>query len=124
MRRRRQLEQFITGPTGRTAHRELTPEARIKREILEALSRLGVPVYGLGAGAFRLGERFIRIGTPGIPDLLALPKNRGAMFIEVKSLRGRLSRPQVLFRDDCRHAGAVHVVARSLEDVLAVLGVG
>lgn len=65
---------------------------------------------------------FVRSLPDGWADITGVIAPHGrALFIEVKSDTGRSSPDQVAFGDWVRALGAVHVVARSLEDVVAVL---
>jgi hypothetical protein len=57
---------------------------------------------------------------PGAPDLLILWKGR-AIGLELKARRGRLSSSQMAFSMRWTTAGGVYAVARSLEDVAALL---
>ena len=106
----------------RARRRGPTPEGALLRTITDALSAMRIPWRRLAAGAFRVGEarRFVRMGSPGLPDLLVwLPHRLG--LIEVKSARGRLSEEQVAIRRLCVEHRVPHCVARSLDDVTAWL---
>lgn len=91
------------------------------KTVLEGLERLRIPAWRIGVGSF-LVERggrqvLIKIGTPGLPDVVALVPGVGVVFIECKAPAGKLRPEQVTFRDSCRRAAAVHVVCRRWEDV-------
>lgn len=107
-----------------------TPEGAVLRTILQGLRARRVPCWRIGVGGFQLGDaaagrrRYVKMGDPGLPDVVALVPEVGAVFIEVKSASGRLSPEQVAFRDACRRAAAAHVVARSWDDVEPLLVVG
>lgn len=99
-----------------------TPEGGIKQQIVDGLTLRRIPTYRIGVGVFRIknadgSERVVKLSTPGLPDLVALVPGVGTVWIEVKTLRGRLSPEQAAFRDDCRRAGSIHVVATGFEDV-------
>lgn len=98
-----------------------TPEGSVLKTILHGLRARRVPCWRIGVGGFQLGagpsRRFVKMGDPGLPDLVALVPELGALFIEVKSTRGRLSEEQVAFGEACRKAAARHIVARSWDDV-------
>lgn len=111
------LAQSRLGRRTSRARRGPTPEGAILQTIKHGLRARGVPFWRIGVGGVTMGERFVKLGDAGLPDLVALVPGRGAVFLEVKAPSGRLSREQVAFRDACRRAGANHVVARSWEDV-------
>ena len=64
--------------------------------------------------------RASRVSMPGYPDISCVIAGK-AVYIEVKSTRGRLSHAQIACHARLREAGAVVVVARSLEDVQATI---
>lgn len=102
--------------------RQLTPEGAVLRQVKDGLRARRVPFWRVGVGAFRAPaangrERFVQLGDAGMADLVALVPGVGALFVEVKSARGRLTPEQVAFRDACRAAGAVHVVCRGWDDL-------
>lgn len=61
-----------------------------------------------------------RISMPGYPDI-SLVVNSKAVFIEVKSAKGRLSPEQRECHDTLRRNGATVFVARSVDEVIASL---
>ncbi len=56
----------------------------------------------------------------GFPDITGFFRQR-LFFIEVKTLKGKLSETQVKFELECLNAGITHIVARNIDDVEAVL---
>jgi hypothetical protein len=68
--------------------------------------------------------QFMRSNMRGVCDIIGVQAPAGVMIgIEVKREHGGgLSPDQVLFRDNLLDHGAVHCLARSVEDVVAVLG--
>ena len=64
--------------------------------------------------------RHIRFGLPGSTDILAIIKRR-ILVIEVKTGTGRLQRNQSDFARAAVAAGAIHVLARSVDDVTNIL---
>ncbi len=54
----------------------------------------------------------------GVSDIILLHMGK-AVFIEVKSAKGRVSEHQQLFRQKVEAAGCRYVVARSIDDVVA-----
>lgn len=67
---------------------------------------------------------YIDVGVTGMTDLWAF-KPDGALFrlafIEVKTGTGRLAPAQATFRAAALRRGAIHVAARSVEDVVRAL---
>lgn len=105
----------------RRRRRAPTPEGALLLVVRQALALRGVPCWRIGVGAFLVetpaSRRFVRMGDPGLPDLVALIPGVGALFIECKAPRGKLRREQVAFRNACRQAGVPHVVCRELRDL-------
>lgn len=69
----------------------------------------------------RAGQGWIQSLPLGHPDISGWLPHNGvgvALFIEVKSDRGRLSAEQEAFGEWARAGHTCHVVARSLDDVL------
>ncbi len=64
--------------------------------------------------------RPVRFGLPGSADILACIKAR-MVVVEVKTGTGRLQPNQRDFRVAATKAGAIHVEARSVDDVRAAL---
>ena len=58
--------------------------------------------------------------TPGLPDLQAIKDGRVVM-VEVKTPKGRLSDAQAAFSRAWQLAGGEYVVARSVDDVAALV---
>ena len=69
-----------------------------------------------------VGNRFIRFGWPGCPDVLGQLKDGRLLGVEVKAQAGRLRPEQALFLERIRCAGGVAFVARDCRDVLRALG--
>jgi hypothetical protein len=69
---------------------------------------------------------FIRAGTKGMPDLLAvLPPNGRLVGIEVKREEGgRLSPAQKAWGEELTRHGGLFIVARSVQDVIDALPPG
>lgn len=57
----------------------------------------------------------------GISDVVAVAPNGRSIWIEVKTATGRLSDEQRLFLDDVHRCGSVAMVARSIDDVVAMI---
>ncbi len=72
-------------------------------------------------GAARIKGRLIRFGHPGQADISGILANGRRLEIECKSKTGRLSAPQVAFKAMIEAYGGLHIVARDVGDVDAVL---
>ena len=111
--------------------RRRTPEADAQRAIVKAL-RVVLPrgsVVHHAANEVTSGDRqaklrqavLVGMGVyPGFADLIVLSGGR-VLFLEVKSRTGRLSPPQVAFRDSVQAQGFAWALVRSVEDALGAL---
>lgn len=94
-------------------------EAEIQREILALFGSLpGVLCERMNTGAAAVGDRLIRFGLPGAPDIRLTVGGRSAA-IEVKSATGRQSEAQKRWQRAFEAAGGVYVLARSTQDAIA-----
>ncbi|QRZ15575.1 VRR-NUC domain-containing protein [Paracoccus methylovorus] len=107
------------------------PEADIQRQIV-ALLRAVLPKGAIvhhaanevGGGRHARARQAILAGMgvhAGFSDLVVLSEGR-ALFLEVKSARGRLSPAQTGFRDGVQAQGFAWALVRSPEDALSALG--
>ena len=76
-------------------------ETKVQREIMIALSEAGCFVLRLQSGIFYSKDgQAVRIGFPGLPDLLAVTPKGEAVFLEVKPNHKAFKRPdQIAFID-------------------------
>lgn len=107
---------------GRLAGYEST-EAQVQATIVQWLELKGYVFTVTDAerswnrnGTVRRKRRIVR----GWPDLTLVIEGR-AVFVEVKSSKGRLSPEQIACHARLREAGALLILARSLDDVIAAL---
>ncbi len=98
------------------------PEAGILDAILAYLAARRVFHWRTNTGAAKIGERFVRFGLAGTPDIIACIAGR-LVGIEVKAPRGRLTEAQEAWHANARAAGALVIVARSVDDVIKGLEV-
>lgn len=104
----------------------MTEEHRIQNEIRTAVSDKCV-IFRANVGAGRTADgRYFSTGLPkGFPDLFGVRKSDGrAVFIEVKTLKGRVSREQLHFIQQMRSIGAVAGICRSAEDAVKLITEG
>ena len=99
------------------------PEAAALVEVLKALRTHPAVAWAerMNTGAAKVGNRFIRFGWPGCPDVLGQLKDGRFLAVEVKAQAGRLRPEQALFLARIRAAGGVAFVARDCRDVLREL---
>ena len=98
-----------------------TPESYVQSACLEYLAVRGIFAWRNNSGAIKgPSGHLVRFGQPGSPDILGIIKGR-ALCIECKASDGRLRPDQRLWLEQAREAGAIVIVARSVEDVIAGL---
>jgi len=108
-----------------------TPEADLQRAVVTAL-RFALPKGAIihhcanevtEAGPRGAKRQAILVGMgvhPGFADLVILCAGR-VLFLELKSLKGRLSPTQEAFRDAVKAQGFGWALVRSLDDALSAL---
>ena len=99
------------------------PEKHIQDDIRQALSYT-CEVFRANVGVFKRGDRFVNTGLPkGFPDLFGFRRSDGKMFlIEVKNVKGRLSKEQKEFAEFIKDYPVLYGVARSVDDALRIVG--
>ena len=95
-------------------------ERDIQKQILEYLTLKGIFHYRNNTGAMKTLHGFVRFGTPGSPDIFAV-KDGMIYGIEIKGPAGRMRPEQVTFGKNLVEAGGTYLVAKSLDDILAIL---
>ena len=99
------------------------PEAAALLEVLKTLR--GHPAVAwcerMNSGAAKIGERFVRFGWRGCPDVLGQMKDGRLLGVEVKAERGRLRPEQKIFLERIRASGGVAFMAKDCHDVLRAL---
>lgn len=101
------------------------PEAAALVEVLKALAAHPDVAwcYRMNSGATRIGNRFVRFGWPGCPDVLGQLKDGRLLGVEVKAGKGKLRPEQTIFLERIRLAGGVAFMARNYRDVMNELSV-
>lgn len=94
-------------------------ESAILRAVLVAVSRLpDTMVWRNQTGALRDARgRVVTFGLIGSPDIIGVYQGR-ALGIECKTQTGRQSDNQHNFERAWRAAGAIYILARSVDDAL------
>lgn len=109
----------LLGDEIKTPRANSRPEAAALVEVLKALRTHPAVAWAerMNTGAAKVGNRFIRFGWPGCPDVLGQLKDGRLLGVEVKAQAGRLRPEQALFLERIRCAGGVAFVARDCRDV-------
>ncbi len=94
-------------------------ESAALMEVLKALKAHPAVVWceRMNSGAAKVGNRFIRFGFKGCPDVLGQLRDGRLLGVEVKGPTGRLRPEQSVFLERVRGAGGVAFMARDLRDV-------
>ena len=101
-------------------------ESEIQRAILDLLTAKRVLAFRMNTGAMsgeHMGKTwFMRFGSPGMADIVTFPRfMHKPLWIEVKTAKGKQSELQKSFQLLVEEHGHRYIVARSVDDVLAVL---
>jgi hypothetical protein len=95
------------------------PEKVIQKEILDWLKETGLLHSRYNAGCAFLGNRMIRLGTIGWPDIIVVvPPNGRFLALEVKSSTGTLRPEQKDFKAALEDSGGYFRVVRSVTDAM------
>ena len=99
------------------------PEAAALVEVLQALTAHPAVAWceRMNSGAAKIGNRFVRFGWPGCPDVLGQLKDGRLLGVEVKAAKGKLRPEQTVFLERIRRAGGVAFMARDCQDVIREL---
>jgi hypothetical protein len=111
---------------------EKLSESAILKQILDYLAAKHILAFRMNIGQANMGDRFVRFGVRGMADILAFV-HRGLdengkwcsyirpLWIECKTAKGAQSQFQRSFQLQVEVEGHKYIVARSIEDVEAVL---
>lgn len=99
------------------------PEAGALKEVLMALNAHPAVSWceRMNSGAVKIGNRFVRFGWKGCPDVLGQLKDGRLLGVEVKAEKGKLRPEQAIFLERIRFAGGVAFMARNCLDVMQEL---
>lgn len=100
-----------------------TPEAGALREVLKALTAHPAVAWceRMNSGAAKIGNRFVRFGWTGCPDVIGQLRDGRFIGVEVKAAKGKLRPEQAEFLKRIRRAGGVAFMARDCRDVSRAL---
>ncbi len=106
----------MESPTKRTNDR---PEAAALAEVLMALRAHPAVVWceRMNTGAARIGNRFVKFGFTGCPDVLGQLRDGRLLGVEVKAPKGKLRPEQAVMLSRIAGAGGVAFVAHDCRDV-------
>ena len=95
------------------------PEAAALSEVLMALRAHPAVVWceRMNSGAAKVGNRFIRFGFKGCPDVLGQLRDGRLLGVEVKAPKGKLRPEQAIFLERINTSGGIGFVARNCRDV-------
>ena len=114
----------------------MKPEAQVQSAILEYLAVRKIWGRRMNTGAIKVDKRFIRFGSVGMADILAiLPSTyvsqradgryttrlHRVCWIECKAPKGKQSKAQAMFQQEVQAEGHMYCLCRSIEDVAAIL---
>lgn len=99
------------------------PKSAALAEALMALKAHPAVVWceRMNTGAARVGNRFIRFGFTGCPDVLGQLNDGRLLGVEVKASKGKLRPEQAVMLERIAGAGGVAFVARDCRDVFREL---
>ena len=101
----------------------MTAEHKIQNEIRTALDDSCI-IFRMNVGTgYTADGRYFNTGVPkGFPDLFGFRKSDGrAVFIEVKTPKGKPSVEQVKFIETMQKNGAIAGICRSAEDAVKLI---
>ncbi len=99
------------------------PEAAALHEVMLALRAHPAVcwVERMNTGAARIGNRFVKFGFTGCPDVLGQLTDGRMLGVEVKAPKGKLRPEQAVMLERINGAGGLGFVAHDLRDVHRVL---
>lgn len=100
----------------------MTPEGKIQREVMLTISEYGGVPLRLQSGNFytKQGDP-VKIGVPGLPDVLALMPDGTPVFMEIKTEHGTVREDQKQFMSILHGMGYKAYVVRSRKGAMEIL---
>lgn len=113
----------LLGDTLTLERKNAKPEAGALKEVLLALTAHPAVAWceRMNSGAVRIGNRFVRFGWKGCPDIIGQLRDGRLLGVEVKAPKGKLRPEQAVFLERIRCAGGVAFMARDCRDVFREL---
>jgi hypothetical protein len=105
--------------------RSPTPESQVLHAILDYLAAVRILAFRQNVGIATFGvegaTRHVPYGVLGMADIVAFPKNRPVLWIEVKTAKGIQSDLQKSFQRQVEEYGHEYLIVRSIDDLEAWL---
>jgi hypothetical protein len=96
----------------------MTPENRVKSQVLKYLKLRQIKAWSNPSGAVRIRPgKFMSFGLKGSSDILGLLPGGRFLAVECKAKGGRLSAEQKQFLAEIRDLGGLAIVAKSWTDI-------
>ena len=101
----------------------MTPEQRIMNQIMMWCGKHNILCFRCNVGKVKTETGYwFDTGLPnGFSDLILLT-NQTIYFCEVKTLKGKQREDQINFMNQVRSRGYTYFVARSINDIINILG--
>jgi len=95
----------------------MSTEKKVQKDIIEYLTKKGILHYRQNSGS----KGYIKFcSINGISDIVCIHQGR-YVGIEVKDVKGKQSKDQILFEKNLNNAGGLYILAKSLKDVITKL---
>lgn len=95
-------------------------EKETQISILDYLAKRQIFHYRNNTGAMKIDNRFVRFGSSGSPDIIAVIEGH-YVGIEVKSEKGEQSDDQKAFQASLLHAGGIYFLVRSIDGAMEAI---
>lgn len=96
----------------------MTPEGRVKAEVLDYLKKTGRFYMRMQSGKVKVMGGWMYLCPAGTADVLTFDSSGRCVWIELKQLKGEQREKQVEFQQKVVGIGHTYIVARSVEDVI------
>lgn len=95
------------------------PESQIVNACLRWLWLHGCYVWRNNSGAWKPegADRYIHYGTPGSADIIGVTRCGRFIAVEAKTLKGKLSPLQEVFKERVEDHNGIFILARSIDDL-------
>lgn len=102
----------------------MTPEHNIQNQIRLWCGQHDILCFRCNVGRVKtVYGTYFDTGLPeGFPDLIILPGNNKIIFCEVKTLKGKQREAQKTFQKEIEKRGYLYIIARSINDIINVIG--
>jgi hypothetical protein len=95
-------------------------EGAIQKSIVDAFETIGVRAIRVQSGIVKVRGGWMHLAPEGTPDIMiCVPPNGRALFLEVKTRRGKESGGQTTRAQELRALGALVHTVRSVEEAVA-----